>query len=173
MDNDQEPPPSDDAAGVRLPATPHELPYDRGRIDDLLSRVRDGATVDLLDELLAAVDWSVFAGDGGLPLAPVERAELRDYYQRKFADVGPLYLAELLSTEFITEQRARGDLVFSERLLALGRSEPELWAEIRRVFRRKEMATAMLAAAHRPGVARPAAVADRSPSPPSDSDKTP
>ena len=32
------------------------------------------------------------------------------------ADVGPLYLAELLSTEFMTEQRARGDILFSERL---------------------------------------------------------
>ncbi len=33
---------------------------------------------------------------------------------------GPLYLAELLSTEFMTEQRARGDVLFSERLLQLG-----------------------------------------------------
>ena len=131
-----------------LPETPHELPYDRARIDDLLTRVRDGATVDLHAELVAAVDWSVFTTDDGLALGPLEQEQLRDYYRQKFADVGPLYLAELLSTEFITEQRARGDLVFSERLLALGRTEPELWAEIGRVFRRKEMATAMLAAAH-------------------------
>ena len=84
-----------------------------------------------------------------MPLSPLERAQLQDYYRRKFADVGPLYLAELLSSEFMTEQRARGDLVFSERLLELGRTEPELWTEIRRFFRRKELATAMLVAAHR------------------------
>ena len=134
----------------RLPETPHELPYDRAKIDDLLTRVRDGATVDLLDELLEAVDWRAFGGEGGIPLSPLERTQLQDYYRRKFADVGPLYLAELLSSEFMTEQRARGDVVFSERLLELGRTEPELWAEIRRFFRRKELATAMLVAAHRP-----------------------
>jgi hypothetical protein len=142
----------------RLPATPHELPYDRAKIDDLLTRVREGATVDLLGELLAAVDWSVFRGADGQPLAPLERAELHTYYRAKFADIGPLFLAELLSTEFMTEQRARGDIVFSDRLLALGRGEPELWAEIRRFFRRKEMATAMLVAAHRPDQADSAEV---------------
>ncbi len=133
-----------------LPATPHELPYDRAKIDDLLSRVRGGATVDLLEELLGAVAWSAFSGDSGASLSPLDRAELHAYYAKKFSEVGPLYLAELLSTEFITEQRARGDIRFSERLLTLGRAEPELWAEIRLFFRRKEMATAMLAAAHRP-----------------------
>ena len=65
-----------------------------------------------------------------------------------FADSGPLYLAELLSTEFMTEQRARGDIVFSERLMTLGRSEPDLWTEISLFFRRKEMVTAILAQAH-------------------------
>jgi hypothetical protein len=50
----------------------------------------------------------------------------------------------------MTEQRARGDLVFSERLIELGRSEPELWAEIRQFFRRKEIATGLLLLAHRP-----------------------
>ena len=53
----------------------------------------------------------------------------------------------------MTEQRARGDIVFSDRLLQLGRSEPELWHEIRQFFRRKEMATALLAAAHDPRAA--------------------
>jgi hypothetical protein len=74
------------------------------------------------------------------------------YYRRKFSDIGPVYLAELLSTEFMTEQRAQGDIVFSERLLRLGRDEPELWAEIRQFFRRKEMTTAILlnAAKRRP-----------------------
>ncbi len=139
-----------EADGGRLPETPHELPYDRAKVDDLLARVRDGERVDLAEELLEAVDWGAFGGEGGAPLSPLDRVHLRDYYRRKFADVGPLFVAELLSTEFMTEQRARGDVVFSERLLALGRSEPELWAEIRRFFRRKELATAMLVAAHRP-----------------------
>ena len=138
------------SAASRLPETPHELPYDRAKVDDLLNRVRNGSTVDLLEEVLLAVDWSAFGGVGAAPLSPLERAQLHAYYREKFADVGPLYLAELLSTEFMTEQRARGDVVFSERLLALGRTEPELWAEIRRFFRRKELATAMLVAAHRP-----------------------
>ena len=139
--------------GASLPETPHELPYDRAKIDDLVTRARDGAVVDLLEEVLAAVDWSAFAGDTGAPLSPLERAQLREYYRQKFAEVGPLYFAELLSTEFMTEQRARGDVVFSDRLLALGRTEPELWAEIRRFLRLKEMVTAMLAAAHRPDIA--------------------
>jgi hypothetical protein len=150
----EEPAPTDAsgaAAGGGLPQTPHELPYDRGRIDDLLTRVRDGGTVDLREELLDAVDWRAFGGEGGAPLSAADRERLRDYYRRRFADVGPLYLAELLSTEFMTEQRARGDVVFSERLLALGRTEPELWAEIRRFFRLKEMTTALLVAAHRGG----------------------
>lgn len=133
-----------------LPETPHELPYDRAKIDALLTRVRGGGRVDLLEELLAAVDWDAFGGATGEPLAPEARERLGSYYRRKFADVGPLYLAELLSTEFMTEQRARGDVTFSDRLLRLGRSEPELWAEIRAFFRRKEMATALLVAAHQP-----------------------
>ncbi|MBA2518656.1 MAG: hypothetical protein H0V24_03240 [Chloroflexia bacterium] len=133
-----------------LPATPHELPLDRGKIDALLTRVRDGEEVDLLDELLAAVDWSDFGSDPGIPLSPLEQQQLAGYYRAKFADIGALYLAELLATEFMTEQRARGDIVFSDRLLALGRAEPELWAEISRFFRRKEMVTALLIQAHRP-----------------------
>jgi len=141
----------DDRRTTSLPETPHELPYDRAKVDELLTRVREGATVDLLEELLAAVDWrGGFGGEGGGPVGPLEEAELRAYYRAKFADIGVLYLAELLSTEFMTEQRARGDIVFSERLLDLGRNEPELWGEIRRFFRRKELATAMLAMAHDP-----------------------
>ena len=141
-----------DRGATGLPETPHELPYDRAKVDALLTRVRDGAEVDLLEELLAAVDWrGGFGGEDGAPLGPLEEAELRAYYRAKFADIGPLYLAELLSTEFMTEQRARGDIVFSERLLALGRNEPELWNEIRQFFRRKELATAMLAMAHKTG----------------------
>lgn len=132
----------------QLPETPHELPLNRGKIDALLTRVRDGERVDLVDELLATVDWSGFGSDPQTPLSPLEVQQLIAYYREKFADIGALYLSELLSTEFMTEQRARGDIVFSERLLALGRTEPELWAEISRFFRRKEMATALLVQAH-------------------------
>ncbi len=127
-----------------LPQTPHELPLDRAAVDALLERARNGDSIDLLEGFLDAVAWDAFASDDGHALSPLERQELVAYYREKFADVGPLFLAELLSTEFMTEQRARGDIVFSERLLELGRNEPELWDEIRRFFRRKEMATGLL-----------------------------
>jgi hypothetical protein len=133
-----------------LPETPHDVLFDRGRIDDLLDRIRNGEQVDLLDATLDCVAWSAFASESGEPLSPVEQHRIREYYREKWSDIGPLYLAELLSTEFMTEQRARGDLVFSERLIELGRSEPELWAEIRQFFRRKEIATGLLLLAHRP-----------------------
>ncbi len=133
-----------------LPETPHELPFDRGAIDALVDRVRGGERADLLEAVLDGVDWSVFATADGAPLTASARNELVVYYREKWADIGPLFLAELLSTEFITEQRARGDIQFSERLLQLGRDEPELWQEIRQFFRRKEMVTALLAAAHDP-----------------------
>ena len=136
-------------ADQALPETPHGLPIDRAKVDALLDRVRRGEAVDLLEEFLAAVDWRAgFGGDDGTPPTLEDIARLMDYYRAKFADVGPLYLAELLSTEFMTEQRARGDVVFSEKLLDLGRDDPALWAEIRAFFRRKEFATALLALAH-------------------------
>jgi hypothetical protein len=132
-----------------LPETPHELPYNRAKIDELLTRVKDGETIDLLDELLAAVDWrSGFADDEGNQVTLEKIGKLRAYYREKFSDLGPIYLADLLSTEFVTEQRARGDIVFSERLLELGRNDPAMWQEIRQFFRRKEFATAMLVMAH-------------------------
>lgn len=131
-----------------LPETPHELPIDRGKVDALVDRARSGARVDLLGEFLDTVDWSAFTSDSGEPLSQDVLATLRQYYRQKWEDVGPLFLAELLSTEFMTEQRARGDIVFSERLLQLGRNEPDLWQEIRQFFRRKEMVTALLASAN-------------------------
>jgi hypothetical protein len=137
------------AQSVALPETPHELPYDRTKIDALLERVRKGERVTLEDELLAAVDWrSAFTADDGSVLDVEGIAKLREYYREKFADIGPVYMAELLSTEFMTEQRARGDIVFSDRLLEIGRTDPDLWKEIRLFFRRKEFATAMLVHAH-------------------------
>ncbi len=134
-----------------LPETPHELPIDRAKVDALLDRLRGGETVDLRDELMAVVDWrGAFAGEDGAPLDLDQIARLIAYYREKFADIGPIYIAELLSTEFMTEQRARGDIVFSPRLLELGRSDPALWAEIRQFFRRKEFATALMTLSHRP-----------------------
>lgn len=147
-------------AGRSLPQTPHELPLDRAEVDALLERARHGERSDLLDGFLGAVAWDAFAGDDGTPLSPLERQELRAYYRDKFADVGPLFLAELLSTEFMTEQRARGDIVFSDRLLDLGRNDPELWAEIRLFFRRKEMATGLLLLANGPGLPSPGSAGD-------------
>jgi hypothetical protein len=139
-------------AGSALPETPHELPFDRGVIDALVDRVRAGERVNLLEAVLDALDWSSFATTDGELLDADARDELRHYYRQKWLDVGPLYLAELLSTEFMTEQRARGDVLFSERLVRLGQTEPDLWHEIRQFFRRKEMVTALLAAAHEPSV---------------------
>jgi hypothetical protein len=137
-------------AGGALPETPHDLPVDRARIDALLERVRNGERVTLLDEFLAAVDWrGSFRGEDGAPMDVESIARLIAYYREKFSDIGPIYLAELMSTEFMTEQRARGDIVFSPRLLEIGRNEPDLWKEIRLFFRRKEFATAMLVNANR------------------------
>jgi|GEM_PF-748094 len=137
--------PGDVAAGGRLPETPHDLPYDRAKIDALLERVRSGEKIRLIDELLACVNWrSAFGTDDGKPIDIEHISKLMAYYREKFSDIGPVYMAELLSTEFMTEQRAQGSIVFSERLLELGRSDPELWKEIRLFFRRKEFATAML-----------------------------
>lgn len=137
-----------------LPEMPHELPLDRGLVDALVDRARQGEKIDLLEGLLDAVDWSGFAENDGSGLAPKQLGHLRAYYREKWSDIGPLFLAELLSTEFMTELRARGDVEFSPRLLELGRNEPELWLEIRQFFRRKEMVTAILASAHVPDRAK-------------------
>jgi hypothetical protein len=132
-------------ASARLPETPHDLPYDRAKVDALLERVRGGEKVRLIDELLACVNWrSAFGTEDGQPIDIEHISKLIAYYREKFSDIGPVYMAELLSTEFMTEQRARGSIVFSDRLLELGRNDPDLWKEIRLFFRRKEFATAML-----------------------------
>lgn len=137
--------PSGLVPGRGFPETPHELPYDRAKVDALLERVRKGERIRLLDELLACVDWrGAFGTEDGAPIDIEHIAKLIAYFREKFSDIGPVYMAELLSTEFMTEQRARGTIVFSERLLELGRNEPELWKEIRLFFRRKEFATALL-----------------------------
>ncbi len=139
------------SAGQPLPETPHELPIVRARVDTLLDRVRKGERIDIHEEFLNCVDWrSAFAKDDGTPLDTEELAKLIAYYREKFSEIGTVYLAELLSTEFMTELRAQGDVQFSDRLLEIGRNEPELWKEIRQFFRRKEFATAMLVLAHQP-----------------------
>lgn len=131
--------------GRGFPETPHELPIDRPRVDILLDRVRKGERISMLDEFLNCVDWrGAFGGDDGKPLDTEDVVKLMAYYREKFSDIGPVYLAELLSTEFMTELRAQGDITFSKRLMDIGQNEPELWKEIRLFFRRKEFATAML-----------------------------
>lgn len=134
-----------DELSSQLPATPHELPLDRQKIVELVARVREGERIDLLNELLAAVDWrAAFSDDRGRPLDLEEISRLHAYYREKFVDVGPVFLADLLSTEFMTEQRAQGDIVFSPELMELYRKYPDLWNEIRQFFRRKETVTGLL-----------------------------
>lgn len=133
----------------RLPETPHELPYNRTKIVELMDRVRRGEGVELLTELLNAVDWrAAFVDDEGKPLTLEDIARLYAYYKHKFADIGPVYLADLLSTEFMTESLAQGEIAMSEAMKRLGRENPELWQEIRQFFRRKEITTALLIQAH-------------------------
>lgn len=152
------------ARSNELPETPFDLPFNRARVDELLLRCKNGERIDLLYEVLGCVDWrGGFTDEAGLPLTLEDIARLHAYYRLKWNDIEPFFLADLLSTEFMTEQLAQGTVVFSPRLAELGRSEPKLWEEIRLFFRRKEIATALLAAAdaaNRASVeARPAAPA--------------
>jgi hypothetical protein len=134
-----------DELSSQLPETPHELPLNRQKVVELIARVRDGEQIDLLNELLTAVDWrAAFSDATGRPLDLEEISRLHAYYREKFADVGPIFLADLLSTEFMTEQRAQGDIVFSDQLMELYRKYPDLWNEIRQFFRRKETVTGVL-----------------------------
>src|SRR5688572_6102642 len=101
--------PEDVVSSARLPETPHDLPYDRAKVDALLERVRNGDKIRLIDELLACVNWrSAFGTEDGQPIDIEHISKLIAYYREKFSDIGPVYMAELLSTEFMTEQRARG-----------------------------------------------------------------
>jgi hypothetical protein len=134
-----------DELSSQLPETPHELPLDRQKIVELMARVRDGEQIDLLTELLTAVDWrAAFSDASGRPLDLEEISRLHAYYREKFVDVGPIFLADLLSTEFMTEQRAQGDIEFSPQLMELFRKYPDIWNEIRQFFRRKEAVTGLL-----------------------------
>jgi hypothetical protein len=134
-----------DELSTQLPETPHELPLDRQKVVELVARVREGQRIDLLNELLAAVDWrAAFSDADGKPLDLEEISRLHAYYREKFVDVGPIFLADLLSTEFMTEQRAQGDIEFSPQLMELYRKYPDLWNEIRQFFRRKETVMGLL-----------------------------
>src|SRR3954471_22455147 len=88
----------------RLPETPHELPFNRGRVDDVMVRARAGEPLNLLNELINCIDWrAAFVDDQGQPITLEEMTKLMAYYRQKFSDIGPVYLADLLSTEFMTE----------------------------------------------------------------------
>ena len=140
--------PGPDARSRELPETPFDLPFNRARVDELLLRCKNGDKIDLLYELLGCVDWrGAFTDDEGLPLTLEDIARLHAYYRIKWNDIEPFFLADLLSTEFMTEQLAQGTVVFSQRLFELGRSEPKLWEEIRLFYRRKEIVTSLLSAA--------------------------
>ena len=134
-----------DELSAQLPETPHELPFHRQKIVELVARIREGGQIDLLTELLAAVDWrAAFSDDTGRPLDLEDISRLHAYYREKFSDIGPIFLADLLSTEFMTEQRAQGDIVFSPQLMELYQQHPDLWNEIRQFFRRKETVMGIL-----------------------------
>jgi hypothetical protein len=131
-----------------FPEMPGDLDYDANALLRLVARARDGEQFDLLDGLLDAVNWhEQFASTGTGILTPDDIGRLRDYYRKRFADIDPIYLAELISTEVMTILLANGDIVFSEGLKRIGREDPELWMEIRTFFSKKEMTTAILASA--------------------------
>jgi hypothetical protein len=127
------------------PETPAELLYLPDAVIELFARASQGERFDLLESLLDCVDWTeMFGGDAGARLQPGQLRELKDFYRRKFADVEPFYLAELLSTQLMSALIAAGDFAFSDALKRLGNEQPELWREIRTFFSRKEVATSRL-----------------------------
>ncbi|CCF84351.1 hypothetical protein [Nitrolancea hollandica] len=135
-----------------FPELPGELDYDPNALLQLVARARDGERFDLLEGLLDAVNWhEQFASTGTGILTPDDIARLRDHYRSRFADIDPIYLAELISTEVMTILLANGDIVFSDQLKRIGREDPELWMEIRAFFSKKELTTALLATAQQRG----------------------
>ena len=131
-----------------FPEMPVDLDYDANALLRLVARARDCEQFDLLDGLLDAVNWhEQFASTGTGILTPDDIGRLRDYYRKRFADIDPIYLAELISAEVMTILLANGDIVFSEELKRIGREDPELWMEIRTFFSKKEMTTAILVSA--------------------------
>ena len=71
-----------DELSSQLPETPHELPLNRQKVVELIARVRDGEQIDLLNELLTAVDWrAAFSDATGRPLDLEEISRLHAYYR--------------------------------------------------------------------------------------------
>ena len=131
--------------GDGWPSTPAGLVYHLDAVLDLFQRVQAGERIDLLEGLLACVDWrEMFGGDGTGFLTSHQLDQLRAYYRAKFSGVERYYLAEQLSAELMTAMMASGDQEFSDDLKRLGRERPELWNEIRTFFSRKELATSLL-----------------------------
>jgi hypothetical protein len=127
-------PPEPDST-EQFPKTPVELDYDPNALLQMVARAHDGEQLDLLEELLDAVNWhEQFGSEGTGILTREDLTRLRDYYRKRFADVDPMYFTELISTEVMTVLLANDDIVFSDRLKQIGREDPELWMEIRSFF---------------------------------------
>jgi hypothetical protein len=127
------------------PATPGELAYNLDRVLEMFGDVQNGSNIDLLEALLDCADWrEMFGSTGSGLLKPDDIEQIKQYYRQKFANVDRYYLAEQLSTELMTALMSSGDIVFSDALKEFGRSNPDLWQEIRGFFGRKEVSTAML-----------------------------
>ena len=132
------------------PETPDQLVYQLDVVLEVYEKVRQGESVDLLEELLASADWrEMFGSEGSGFLQPDQIGQIVRYYREKFSVLEPFYLAEQLSTELMTALMVSGDIRMSEELQRLGRDNPVLWQEIRTFFSRKELATALLLHANR------------------------
>lgn len=139
--NDQSTP----AGAEEWPATPGELVYNLDRVLETFADVQNGADINLLEALLDCADWrEMFGSTGSGILKPEEIEQIKQYYRKKFSDVDHYYLAEQLSTQLMTALMSSGDIVFSDPLKEFGRTNPELWQEIRAFFGRKEVSTSML-----------------------------
>lgn len=136
-------PPLSGQADEHWPKTPAELTYRLDLVLGLFNRIQAGERVDLLNELLDCADWREMFGSAASGfLQPQQIGELRRFYRAKFADVERYYLAEALSTQLMTAMMVSGDFIFSDALKQFGAEQPDLWAEIRAFFGRKELATA-------------------------------
>lgn len=136
---------SSDGAARDWPETPGDLVFHLDAVLKLFDQVQSGEPFDLLDGLLACVDWrEMFGSEGTGFLTQQQTGELVRYYRAKFAGIERFYLAEQLSTELMTALMASGEHQLSVELRQLGRDRPELWREIRTFFSRKEYATATL-----------------------------
>ena len=79
-------------------------------IDALVDRVRVGERVNLLEAVLDALDWSSFTTTEGESLDADTHAKSCVNTIVRNGWISARSPRELLSTEFMTEQRARGDM---------------------------------------------------------------